>query len=129
MMQDQELVGLQREFRVGLSFIVGEFNLVGAIQELHDGADLSAPEAMHGHMRQERHDVQQARFGYGQDCSCLAEIASVMRDVYWLASGSFADKCQQPKIVGHLRFAATARRRGGVDGTRTAWRGAKRRAD
>ena len=41
-MQHQELVGQQRELGVGRPFVVGEFNLIGTIQEFHDGADLPA---------------------------------------------------------------------------------------
>jgi hypothetical protein len=42
MIEDQELVRCECELRVGLSFIVGEFDFEGAVQELRDGADLTA---------------------------------------------------------------------------------------
>jgi hypothetical protein len=50
MMEDQELVRRERELRVGLSFVVGEFDFIGAVQELHDGADLTAQKAVRGHV-------------------------------------------------------------------------------
>jgi hypothetical protein len=48
MIKDQELVGPHGELGVGLSFVVREFNFVGAIQEFNDGTHLTAEEAMLG---------------------------------------------------------------------------------
>ena len=59
-MENQQLVRLYRGFSVGLSFFVGEFNLVNTIQELHDGANLPAQEVMRWHIREEGYDIQQA---------------------------------------------------------------------
>ena len=42
MMQDQELVRFQRELRVRLSLIVRELDLIGTVEQLHDGANLPA---------------------------------------------------------------------------------------
>ena len=42
MMEDEELVGRQRELSVGLPIVVRELDLAGTIQEFHDGANLPA---------------------------------------------------------------------------------------
>jgi hypothetical protein len=57
-MKDQQLVGRERQLCVGLPSIVGEFDFVGAVQELHDGTDLAAQEAVRGYIRQESDDIQ-----------------------------------------------------------------------
>ena len=57
-MQDKELARLYRQLRVGLPFIVREFNLAGPIQQLHDGANLAAQQGVRGHVYEERHDIQ-----------------------------------------------------------------------
>ena len=59
-MKNEELVGRERQFCVGLPFVVREFNLVGTIHELHDGANLPAQEVMRWHIREEGYDIQQA---------------------------------------------------------------------
>lgn len=60
MVEDEELVGRQRQLCVRLAFIVGEFDFVSAIHELHDGADLATQEAARGQIRDESDDIQQA---------------------------------------------------------------------
>jgi hypothetical protein len=50
MMKNQKLLGREGELRVGPSFIVRELNLVGTIEKLHDGANLSPNEAMRGYI-------------------------------------------------------------------------------
>ena len=62
-MEDQKLLGLECKLRVRLPFVVREFNLVGTIEQLHDRANLSANEAIRGHIREERYDVQQTWCG------------------------------------------------------------------
>ncbi len=47
-MQHQELIGRQRELSICLPFVVGEFNLITTIEELHDRADLPAHEPVRG---------------------------------------------------------------------------------
>jgi len=69
MMKDEELVGLQRRLRVGLSFVVGEFNLVSAIEELDDGADLPTAKALRRQIRKESHYIKKPRC-HGH-CSCI----------------------------------------------------------
>ena len=67
--EHQKLIRCQREFRVRLPFVVGEFDLIGAIQEFHDGADLPAHKTMRRHIREERHDIEQVWSGV--HCCCL----------------------------------------------------------
>jgi hypothetical protein len=50
MMEDQKLIGRERQLRVGLALVVGEFDFVGAVQQFHDGADLAAQEAVRRHV-------------------------------------------------------------------------------
>ena len=61
-MQDQELVGLEREFGVGPSFIVAEFDLIGTVEEFHDRADLTPNQAMLRQIREQSNNVQELRF-------------------------------------------------------------------
>ena len=50
MVQDEELVWRERELSVRLALVIRELDFAGAIQELHDGADLTAQEAVRGHL-------------------------------------------------------------------------------
>ena len=59
MMEDEELVGRQRELSVGLPVVVREFDLAGTIEEFHNRANLPAQEPVRGHIRQESDDIQQ----------------------------------------------------------------------
>ena len=56
MVKDQQLIGRNRQFCVGLPFIVGEFNFVRTVQKLHDSADLASQEAVRGHVGQKSDD-------------------------------------------------------------------------
>ena len=62
-MKNQQLVGRERQFGVRPTFVVREFDFVGAIQELHDGSDLATQETVRGHVREKSHDIEQARCG------------------------------------------------------------------
>ena len=42
MVKYEQLLGRQREFCISLPLVVGEFHLVGAVEELHYSADLSS---------------------------------------------------------------------------------------
>jgi hypothetical protein len=42
MMQDEELVRFERQFRVGLSLVVRELDLVGALQDCNNRSYLTA---------------------------------------------------------------------------------------
>ena len=57
MVKDEELVWREREISVRLALVIREFDFVGAVQELHDGADLAAQEAVRGHVCEERDDT------------------------------------------------------------------------
>src|SRR5229473_6314521 len=57
--KDQELVRRKSELGVCLTLVVGEFDFVGAVQQLHDGADFAAQEAVCGHVCEESDDIQQ----------------------------------------------------------------------
>ena len=59
MMENEELVGRQRELSVGLPVVVREFDFAGTIEEFHDRANLPAQKPVRGHIRQESHDIQQ----------------------------------------------------------------------
>jgi hypothetical protein len=50
MVKDEELVWRERELSVRLALVIRELDFVGAVQELHDGADLTAQEAVRGHV-------------------------------------------------------------------------------
>lgn len=63
MMKNQELILAQCQLCVGLSLVVGEFDLIRTFEQLHDGANLTADEAMLGRVRKEGDDIQQARCG------------------------------------------------------------------
>lgn len=41
MMQDEELIGSERQLRVGPSVVAGELDLEGTVEKLYDGPDLS----------------------------------------------------------------------------------------
>jgi hypothetical protein len=47
-MQDEELLRLQRKLRVRLSFVVGEFDFIRAVEEFYHGAHLPSKEAVRG---------------------------------------------------------------------------------
>lgn len=65
MMKDQELVWFERQFGVGLAIVVGEFDLIGAVQKFHDGPDLAAQQALRRKVRQQRDNVQKLRCRVG----------------------------------------------------------------
>jgi hypothetical protein len=46
--EHEELIGAERELGVRFPLVVGELNLIGAIQELHNGSDLAAQETVSG---------------------------------------------------------------------------------
>ena len=50
MVKDEELVWRWRELGVRLALVIRELDFVGAVQELHDGTDLTAQEAVRGHV-------------------------------------------------------------------------------
>ena len=50
MVKDEELVWRERELSVRLALVIRELDFVGAVQELHDGTDLTAKEAVRGHV-------------------------------------------------------------------------------
>lgn len=58
MTQHQQLVRRQREFSVGLPFVVGELNLIGAVQAFHNGTDLPAHQTMRRNIREESNDIE-----------------------------------------------------------------------
>jgi hypothetical protein len=79
MMKDQELVWFERQFRVGFPLVVGEFDLIGAVQEFHDCPDLAAQQALRRQVRQERNNVQKLRCRVGHLHSLLHETARQTR--------------------------------------------------
>ena len=54
MMKDEELIWFEHQFGVGLPLVVGEFDLVGTIEDFDDGAYLAAQQSVRWHIRQER---------------------------------------------------------------------------
>ena len=57
-MQDKELIGRTRQLGVRFSFVVRDFHLVGAVQELHDGTHLPAYEMMRGDVGEKGDDIE-----------------------------------------------------------------------
>lgn len=62
-MKNQELLGSEGELRVGLAVVVGELDLVGPVEQLHDRPDLTSREAVARKVRKERDDIEQAGCG------------------------------------------------------------------
>ena len=50
MVKDEELVWRERELSVRLALVIRELDFVGAVQEFNDSADLTAQEAVRGHV-------------------------------------------------------------------------------
>jgi hypothetical protein len=75
--KDQKLVGLKCQLRVRLALVIGELNLIGAVQEFHDGADLAAQKAAFGDVCEERDDIQQLWCGV----HCLSPLVVAQQRV------------------------------------------------
>jgi hypothetical protein len=60
MMQDQQLLGPERELSVGPSLVIGELHLAGPVEKLDDGAHLPTHEALCGHVGQQSNDIKKA---------------------------------------------------------------------
>ena len=58
-MQNQELVGPEGELGVRPALVIGELDLVGAIQKLHNCPDLSAQKPLVWDIFEQRDDVEQ----------------------------------------------------------------------
>lgn len=58
MVQDEELIGLQRELSVGPPLIVAKLHLVSTIQVFHDGADLPPHQPMLRKIQEKGNDIQ-----------------------------------------------------------------------
>jgi len=56
--QNEELSRLEREISVRLALIVAELHLKGTVEDLHNGPDLPAQQAMLPHVRQEGNDIE-----------------------------------------------------------------------
>ena len=50
MVKDEELVWRKRELSVRPALVIRELDFAGAVQKLHDGTDLTAKEAVRGHV-------------------------------------------------------------------------------
>lgn len=62
MVQQKELLRVQRKLGIGLAGIVRELYLVGRVQNFHYRAYLPSHEALIGQIAQQRNDIQQLRF-------------------------------------------------------------------
>jgi len=60
--QQQELLRLQRELRIGLAEIVLELHLVGSVQNFHHRAHLPPHQAVPRQVAKQCNNIQQARF-------------------------------------------------------------------
>jgi len=60
-MQDRELISFEREFGIGLSFVVAELDPMGTVEEFHDRTDLTANQVMLRQIREQSNNVQESR--------------------------------------------------------------------
>jgi len=104
MMKDQELIFFERQFGVGLPLVVGEFDLIGAVQEFHDGSDLAAQQALRRQVRQQRDNVQELRCRVGHLHSLLHETARQTRGRFAAADyPQAANDCGGAIRASHVR--------------------------
>jgi hypothetical protein len=56
--EHEELVGSKRELSVRLPLVVGELDLVGAIQKLNDRSNLTAQDTVNGQIDEQGDDIE-----------------------------------------------------------------------
>jgi hypothetical protein len=55
--EDQKLIGLKRQLRVRLALVIGELDLIGAVNEFDDSADMAAQKVVSGDICEERDNI------------------------------------------------------------------------